>query len=141
MGDTKLRIKFVKEWDKQDIILLYKGSGWWKDHYDPEEIKKIIKHSYAFAVAINESGHAIGMGRIISDGVSDGYIQDLTVLPSYRKKGIGSLLLQTLIKKCKDDNIAWVALLAEPGTSDFYKPFGFKPLKEYTPMKLKEGKI
>lgn len=136
MEDVKIEIKFVKEWEQEDILRLYKESGWWKEEYEPGEIQNIIKHSYAFAVAVNDKGQAIGMGRIISDGVSDGYIQDLAVLPEFRNKGVGTLLIKMLLKKCRDDNILWVALLAEPGTSSFYKPFGFRVLKKYVPMKF-----
>jgi len=42
----------------------------------------LVRSSFAFAIAVHrESGATVGMGRAISDGVSDAYIQDLIVLP------------------------------------------------------------
>jgi len=71
--------------------LLYRAGGWWKDEYDPAEIPGLIRGSFAFAVAVEEeSGRAVGMGRVISDGVSDAYIQDLVVLPEYRSRNVGT---------------------------------------------------
>ncbi len=55
------------------------------------DLPRLIRGSFLFAVAVDrKTGHAVGMGRVISDGVSDGYIQDLVVLPEYRKTGIGA---------------------------------------------------
>jgi ribosomal protein S18 acetylase RimI-like enzyme len=81
-----------------------------------------------------KTGHAVGMGRVISDGVSDGYIQDLVVLPDYREKGIGTKILSILVKKSVESGISWLGLIAEPGTENFYLPSGFYPMKGYTPL-------
>ena len=81
-----------------------------------------------------ENGRAVGMGRVISDGVSDGYIQDLVVLPEYRKTGIGARIVSILVKKCIESGISWIGLIAEPGTENFYLPFGFHPMEGYIPL-------
>ena len=74
MKKQDIEIKFVDTWPEDEIVELYKAGGWWKDSYDPSRIKLLIAGSFAFAVVIdNNSGKTIGMGRIISDGVSDAY--------------------------------------------------------------------
>ena len=78
------------------------------------------------------------MGRVLSDGVSDAYIQDLVVLPEYRKKGIGKKLITDLIQYCKSKNISWIALISEPNQEEFYKKIGFKEMANYTPFKYEE---
>jgi ribosomal protein S18 acetylase RimI-like enzyme len=78
------------------------------------------------------------MGRILSDGVSDAYIQDLVILPKYRNKGIGQQLVETLVDHCKSKKIHWIALIAEPDQDRFYKSVGFKQMKKYVPMKYDE---
>ena len=79
------------------------------------------------------------MGRLISDGVSDAYIQDLVVLPEYRDKGIGREIVKTLINHCKKKGIHWVGLIAEPDQDGFYSNLGFKQMKNYIPMKYEKG--
>jgi ribosomal protein S18 acetylase RimI-like enzyme len=139
MKQENIEIKFVDLWPDDEIVELYKAGGWWKDYYDKSGIKHLIKNSFAFAVVINKNnGKAIGMGRLLSDGVSDAYIQDLVILPEYRDQGIGRQLVEKLIDHCLSNNIHWIGLIAEPNQDDFYKPLGFKPMKNYIPMKYEQ---
>lgn len=129
-----IRVSLVKSWDSAEIVFLYKTGGWWKDTYDPAEIPRLITGSFAFAVAADTNGHAIGMGRVISDGVSDAYIQDLVLLPTHRGRGIGRRILSVLIKHCKQAGISWIGLIAEPDSEEFYVPCGFERMPGYIPM-------
>lgn len=139
MTRLKIEVKFVKSWQEEEIINLYKAGGWWKENYDKSGIKYLIKGSFCFAVVIDKkTKKTIGMGRVLSDGVSDGYIQDLVVLPEYRRKGIGKKLITTLIQYCKSKNISWIALISEPNQEEFYKKIGFKEMTNYIPFKYEE---
>ncbi len=139
MKKSEIEIRFVKSWSEDDIVRLYKVGGWWKDSYDKSGIKQLIKGSFCFAVVIDKkTKKTIGMGRVLSDGVSDGYIQDLVILPEYRKKGIGKKLTKSLIDYCKSKGIKWIALVSEPNQENFYKKIGFKEMKNYTPLKYEE---
>jgi GNAT superfamily N-acetyltransferase len=132
-------IKFVKTWSEDEIVKLYKAGGWWKDHYNKSGIKHLIDGSFAFAIVIDKNTEkTIGMGRILSDGVSDAYIQDLVILPEYRGKGIGAELVKTLVDYCKVKGIIWIGLIAEPDQDGFYSTIGFKKMKKYVPMKYEE---
>jgi len=131
-----VEIKMVTEWPEREIINLYKAAGWWKKSDSQINIKKLIQGSYAFVVAINPcDGKAVGMGRLLSDGVSDAYIQDLVVLPNYRGYGIGHRLVKELINFCLSRKISWIGLISEPGQSRFYTHIGFNLLKDYVPMR------
>jgi GNAT superfamily N-acetyltransferase len=133
--EDDITIQLVQTWDDEDIANLYRAGGWWKVEYDQKELPRLIQGSFLFAVAVNKrTGHAIGMGRVISDGVSDGYIQDLVVLPEYRKTGIGASIVSTLVKKCVERGISWIGLIAEPDTEKFYLPFGFHPMEGHVPL-------
>ena len=128
-------IQLVLSWDVVEIANLYRAGGWWKEEYDQRELPRLIRGSFLFAVAVDrKTGHAVGMGRVISDGVSDGYIQDLVVLPEYRKTGIGTQIVSTLVKKCVERGISWIGLIAEPDTEKFYLPFGFHPMEGHVPL-------
>jgi len=135
MGE--IEIQCVQSWNADEIVDLYRAGGWWKEEYDPAEIPRLIKGSFVFAVAVDRAtGRAVGMGRVISDGVSDGYVQDLVVLPRFRKLGIGARLLAALVQNCRQSGVTWIGLVAEPGTDRFYKPLGFLPLEGYVPLLL-----
>ncbi len=130
MGDGNkgeiIDFRFVRSWPPEDIVSLYKAGGWWKDHYDPAGISFLLEKTFAFVVAVEgNSRRAVGMGRIISDGVSDAYIQDIVVLHEYRGKGIGKKILEKLVDHCRKQGLVWIGLIAEEGTEDFYLPLGF----------------
>ena len=78
------------------------------------------------------------MGRVISDGVSDGYIQDVTVLEEMRGKGIGSLITKKLLDTCLERGLSWIGLIAEKGSNQFYHPLGFKEF-DGEPMVYERG--
>jgi len=130
-----ITVKIVRSWDEEEIAALYKAGGWWKEEYKTEDLPHLILGSFAFAVATdNKTGRAIGMGRVIADGVSDGYVQDLVVLPEYRKSGIGTQIIAILVSRCLQSGITWIGLIAEPDTEKFYSPLGFKPMERHVPL-------
>ena len=135
MQKKNIEIRFVKTWPEDDIVDLYKAGGWWKDAYTKSGISRLIAGSFGFAVAVElTSGKAVGMGRIISDGVSDAYIQDVVVLQEYRSHNVGKQLVQALIEYCLSRKLLWLGLIAEPGTDSFYVPLGFRTMERYIPM-------
>lgn len=121
----------------KDIIYLYRQASWWSDERDDEElVLNIIRGSHCFLVAIDD-GRVIGMGRAISDHAHDAYIQDLTVHPDWRHRGIGHNILKRLIDHLKSEGINWIGLIAGRNTHAFYSPMGFDAMDNSTPMLLK----
>ena len=132
-------IWLVDAWDINQIVALYRAGGWWKDQFDPAGIPALISGSFLFAVAVDgKTKIAVGMGRVISDGVSDGYIQDLVVLPEYRRSGIGKRIVTTLLDECRKRGLGWIGLVSQPGCEEFYSELGFKKMEGYSPL-LFEG--
>ena len=131
-----IEVRLVDVWDGEMIADLYRAGGWWEETWDPAGLRALIAGSFAFAVAIDRtSGKAVGMGRAISDGVSDAYIQDLVVLPDYRGRGVGTEILSTLLDYCISADVTWIALIAEPGTEGFYTTLGFRRMEGHLPMR------
>lgn len=132
-----LDIRLVRSAPVEDMIALYKDAGWWETAYDDshEFLLKIPKESALFAGAFWD-GKMIGMGRALSDLCSDAFIQDIAVLKSHRKKGIGRQIVLYLARELKKRGVDWIGLVAEPGTQAFYQRMGFTPLENHTPMKL-----
>lgn len=102
--------------------------------FDSAEIEVIIRGSFFFAVAFDENKNAVGMGRIIADKTSDGYIQDVVVFPEYRNTGIGSRIVSALKKLGDLYGLKWLGLISAPGKENFYNRAGFSPMINYTPM-------
>ena len=123
----------------REIASLYRAQGWWQagDDENPQLIPRLITGSHCFVVAL-EGEDIVGMGRAISDGVSDAYIQDLTVRSDYRNQGIGRRLLQTLLERLHADGLHWIGLIAEPGSHGLYRWAGFQEMSACVPMLMNQ---
>jgi len=139
--EIPIEIKLIKTASMDALVSLYKDAGWWEDGYgeSPEFLKGIVAHSALFAGAfVNKQ--MIGMGRALSDLTSDAYIQDVAVLKEFRGRGIGKKIIRALIAGLKECGVDWIALVAEPGTTEFYENLGFQLLEGHVPLKLKDEK-
>ena len=116
------------------IIGLYRAMGWW-DHAadDLDHLRRIIAGSHAFVCAMDGT-QVVGMGRAISDRVSDAYLQDVAVHPGWRQRGIATELVGLLLAQLHTDGIHWCGVIAEPGSSGVYQRQGFEPFAGATPL-------
>ncbi len=136
-----LSFSIVKSVPAATVVALYRAGGWWKEGASNRKlIPKIVRNSFAFSVAKNTHGKIIGMGRVISDGCSDAYIQDVVVLPPYRGQGAGAGIIRSLVNHCLRKKIMWIGLVAEPGTYPFYRKIGFKDKKGFKLMLFRNEK-
>lgn len=117
------------------ILDLYRAAGWWDENGNVAMVAKIVAGSFCFAVA-ERDGRIIGIGRVLSDGVSDAYLQDVFVLPDHRGAGVGSRIVEFLRDFCIARDLTWIALIANPGTAPFYSKLGFKIMEGHAPVLL-----
>jgi aralkylamine N-acetyltransferase len=120
------------------ILSLYESAGWWEPGPEAsDEALRLIAGSHCFLVA-ESMGEIIGMGRAISDRVSDAYIQDVAVKPDYKHRGIGSQIVARISKRLKADGMSWIGLIAERNSHPFYREIGFSDIPDAIPMLLRK---
>jgi len=124
-----------------DILALYRLAGWWQsagiEDRDRRQVRGIVGGSHCFLIAAETQAPeapVIGMGRSISDGASDAYIQDVVVAPAFRGRGIATEIINRIVRRLQDDGIEWIGLVAERNTQKLYEPLGFAPMAESVPM-------
>lgn len=74
------------------------------------------------ALALSANGDAIGCGRITPDG----HIGRMAVLPEWRRKRIGSAVLELLVDYARSLHLEHVELNAQVQAIALYKNFGFE---------------
>lgn len=140
MNPDDIEIKIVASVERAAVKKLYQQAGWWQGSDETPNgcswIDAMTAGSLFFAGAF-AGGEMIGMGRALSDGASDAYIQDVTVLTAFRGQGIGARLIALLRDRLVERGIGWIGLIAEPGTQAFYRRLGFEVLEGHVPMRLK----
>jgi ribosomal protein S18 acetylase RimI-like enzyme len=122
----------------QQIIALYRMEGWWTEAPDdPDLVARIIAGSHCFMI-VTSGSEIIGMGRAMSDGASDAYIQDVTVKKTYRSQGTGTRIIEKLVERLHQDGLDWIGLIAEKNSYQFYERLGFKKMPNSVPMLKKD---
>ena len=143
MNLDEIEIKVIENAERSAVKKLYLEPGWWKQDDETADgcawIDDLVRQSFCFVGAFC-NGELIGMGRAVSDGVSDAYIQDVVVLKKFRRAGIGNKIIEKIIEFLRSRRIGWIGLIAEPGTQQFYQRLGFITMEGYTPMLLKRKK-
>ena len=90
-----------------------------------ERIKKAFHASYKIITAW-DNDTIVGCARMISDGECYGWVHDVAVHPDYRRKNIGSELMQQLLN---DEGHLLVGLTSSFEAVDFYRSIDFKKHK------------
>ena len=93
---------------------------------DPEKFRQACEKSYIQVVFAYEQETLIGLGRALCDGEYQAVIYDVVVLPQYQGRGVGKLIMESIIDKLP---VTSIILFAVPGKETFYELFGFKRLK------------
>ena len=82
----------------KQLINLYQSVGWTSYTEKPELLQQAVHNSLYVLGAFNHD-QLIGLIRVVGDGLTIIYIQDLLVLPAYQNKGIGSTLINKVRKE------------------------------------------
>lgn len=114
-----------------EIRRLYLIAGWCSEADDVSFLPPLFAGSELVFSAWS-GDHVAGIGRAISDGVSDAYLQDIVVAPEFRRRGIGTALVTGLTDRLRRRGIGWIGLVGAPGTEAFYASLGFRAPENHT---------
>jgi len=120
----KITYKSIKEFNVEDIKGLYEDAGWTNYINDLPKLMNAIEGSLDVISAWDED-KLVGLIRIIGDGLTIVYIQDILVLKAYKRKGIGTKLFNHVLDKYS--HVRQKVLLTDDSeeTRGFYEANGF----------------
>lgn len=127
---NQIQIKQYCEYKEQEIIQLYQSVGWLRYIQKPDMIQSAYTHSLLVLGAYS-GDKLVGIIRIVGDGHSIIYVQDIIVQPEYQRKGIGSMLLDEIMKRYADVYQKVLLTDNQPKTVRFYKSVGFMPADKF----------
>jgi len=91
-------------------------------------VEEALKHTL-YSLCVYDGANLIGYGRMIGDKTIFLYIQDVMVIPKYQNKGIGTEIVNCLLKQVKEykkmNPHIRTYLGASKGKESFYEQFGF----------------
>lgn len=132
---SQFRLSIVNDAPVEGILELYKDAGWWEEGWSADVIPAMVRGSFRFA-ALYKDDLLVGMGRALSDGVSDAYIQDVVVRTDLRGRGWGQKIVALLVEELRAAGIDWIGLIGVPESDSFYEKLGFARMRDFVPMKF-----
>ena len=125
-------IKITKETSVSldDVLHLYQAVGWTNYTNQPQMLEQALSHSLATYLA-RDGEKIVGLVRLVGDGFSSVFVQDLIVLPSYQRQGIGSNLMKEALADYKDAYQIQLVTEETEKTLGFYRSLGFETLSSF----------
>lgn len=81
-----------------ELVRLYDSVGWSAYTNNPTLLKQAIDQSL-WVSTLYDNEMLIGLIRVVGDGLSIVYVQDILIDPAYQHQGFGSQLLQQALAK------------------------------------------
>src|SRR6056297_1663066 len=122
---SEIIYKYNSSFAKNDILSLYDSVGWSEYTKNIEKLLKALNNSLYILTAWDKN-KLVGLIRVVGDGETIIYIQDILVLREYQRQGIGSKLLKSVLDKY--NKIRQKVLLTDDTekTRLFYETNGFE---------------
>ena len=114
----------------EDVLHLYQVVGWTNYTHQPEMLEQALSHSLVIYLALDGDA-VVGLIRLVGDGFSSVLVQDLIVLPSYQRQGIGRSLMKEALEDYKDAYQVQLVTEQTEKNLGFYRFMGFEILSTY----------
>lgn len=114
----------------EDVLHLYQAVGWTNYTHQPQMLEQALPHSLAVYLAF-DGEKIVGLIRLVGDGFSSVFVQDLIVLPTYQRQGIGSALMKQALEDYKDAYQVQLVTEQTEKNVGFYRSLGFEALSTY----------
>ena len=107
------------------VLDLYASVSWSNYTNHPRRLEQAF-HQSLFVMAAYDDEELVGLIRVVGDGLTIVFIQDLLVYPHYQRQGIGRCLLQQTLERFKD--VYQIQLATEQSVKNlaFYRELGFR---------------
>lgn len=116
-------------YNEPQILELYSSVGWsaYTDH--PDVLRKGFEKSL-LTLAAYEGDALLGLIRLVGDGETVIFIQDLLVYPEHQRRGVGTSLVKAVLNRFS--HVRQIELVSDDTekTKAFYRSCGFLPMKE-----------
>ena len=114
---------------REDIVGLYSAVGWSAYTNEPARIEAAVASSL-FVVTAWEADTLVGLARIVGDGLTIAYLQDILVAPTHQRLGIGKELFSRAFAPFEDVRQKVLLTDDEPQQRAFYESMGFTELRD-----------
>jgi GNAT superfamily N-acetyltransferase len=133
-------IKIIHKLNADHIVKLHKlyQDEWFTQGRSLGDVKKMLRHTdFIFGICDEKNDDLVGFARVISDHVYKAFVFDVIVDPSYRHKGLGKLIMETIFNHPELVSVSHIELYCPESMVPFYEKLGFNPRTSSLLRKMK----
>jgi len=130
------QLQFDRSPELAELVALYSSVGWTSYTAEPERLQLAVRQSLRVVTAW-DGERLVGLARVVGDGVSIVYLQDVLVHPDYARSGVGTFLIDAVFEPYSDVRQQVLITDDEPGQRAFYESLGFTEAHDITPRPLR----
>ncbi|HEX4443182.1 MAG TPA: GNAT family N-acetyltransferase [Galbitalea sp.] len=116
--------------DTASAVALYASVGWSVYTRDRDKLSRALSGSSSVAIAV-DGDELVGLARVVSDGASIAYLQDVLVKPAAQRTGLGRRLVEKVLEPLGDVRQKVLLTDDEPGQRAFYESIGFSETRDF----------
>ena len=124
-----MEIKEYKNYKEAEIRQLYTAVGWTAYTENMAVLEQGYKNSL-LVLAAYDNDELLGIIRVVGDGFTIVFVQDILVFPSRQRKGVGTALLKAVLDRYRDVRQIELTTDNTAKTVAFYKSLGFSEFSE-----------
>ena len=120
-------IRYTNQITPEEYLEMRKKAGWVE--FPVEEARVCVQNAY-LVLCVRDEEKAIGIVRLLWDGGYVAFLSDLIVDPDYQGRGIGRELVETVIRRIRNElkpgYKVKLTLNSSIGKEPFYEKYGFR---------------
>jgi GNAT superfamily N-acetyltransferase len=118
-------IEISTDRDRLDVAMIHAflaNDSYWVPGISRSSVEKCIKHSLCFGIFAD--GRQIAFARVVTDYVRFAHLLDVFVLPDFRGRGLGKLLMSNILSHPELRTIVRYTLVTQDAHG-LYAQYGF----------------
>lgn len=124
-----MEIKEYRSYKEAEIRRLYTEVGWTAYTENMSVLEQGYKNSL-LVLAAYENDELLGIIRVVGDGFTIIFVQDILVFPREQRNGVGTALMKAVLDRYPDVRQIELATDNTSKTVAFYKSLGFTEFLE-----------
>ncbi len=124
-----MEIREYTVFNREEIRRLYAAVGWTAYTENMAALEQGYRHSL-LVLAAYENNDLLGIIRVVGDGFTVVFIQDILVFPEKQRQGVGAALLRAVLDRYAGVRQIELTTDSTPRTIAFYKTMGFYEFSE-----------
>lgn len=124
-----MEIREYTRYQEDEIFRLYSQVGWTAYTENMAALKQGFQNSL-LTLAAYENNELLGIVRVVGDGFTIVFVQDILVFPAKQRQGVGTALLKAVLERYA--NVHQIELTTDqtPDTAALYRSLGFTEFSE-----------